>query len=288
MKIKIKKILKGKKGNFSLDINISTKDNTVITIFGKSGSGKTTLLRAIAGLLQPDKGYIEVDGKVWFDSSKNINLPPQKRKVGFVFQDYALFPNMTVEENIAFGMEKKDTSFLEYLLELVSLEELRDRKPHTLSGGQKQRVALARALARKPDILLLDEPLSALDYETRKGLQDELLKIHREFGLTTVIVSHDFSEVFRLSEFVFVIDKGKVIKKGKPEEIFIQERISGKVKFSGTVLSIEEDETVFIVSVLIGNNIVKVIADPEEVEGLKKGDNVIVATKAFSPFILKV
>lgn len=288
MRIKVKKKLKNVDGEFILDIDITAENKSIITVFGKSGSGKTTLLRAIAGLINPEEGYIEVGGQVWFDSRKNINLPPQKRKVGFVFQDYALFPNMTVKENIAFGMEKRDETFLEHLLELVSLKKLKDRKPHSLSGGQKQRVALARAVARKPDILLLDEPLSALDFDTRRRLQDELLRIHQELGLTTVMVSHDFSEVFRLSDIVFVIDKGKVIKKGKPEEIFIQERISGKVKFSGTVLSVERDETVFIVSVLIGNNVIKVIADIEEAENIKEGDKVVIATKAFSPFILKV
>ncbi|MBK3332761.1 ATP-binding cassette domain-containing protein [Persephonella atlantica] len=287
MRLKIKKRLKGKEEDFVLDVDISVKDGSIITIFGKSGAGKTTILRAIAGLTDVDEGFIEVSGHVWFDSEKGIDLPPHKREVGFVFQDYALFPNMTVEENIAFGMKDKDTAFLEEILELTELSHLRNRMPDTLSGGQKQRVALARAVARKPEILLLDEPLSALDYETRKKLQDELIKIHRRFSLTTVIISHDFSEVFRLSDTVFVLDKGKILKSGKPEDIFIQERISGKVKFSGTVLSVEEDETVFIVSVLIGNNVVKVIADPEEAENLQKGDTVIVATKAFNPFLLK-
>ncbi|MDQ7056810.1 MAG: ATP-binding cassette domain-containing protein [Persephonella sp.] len=287
MKIKIKKKLKGRQGNFILDVNISAEDKSFITVFGKSGAGKTTILRAIAGLLQPDEGYIEISGNVWFDSSKKINLPPQKRKVGFVFQDYALFPNMSVEENVAFGMESRDKNFLQRILEITELTDLRSRTIDTLSGGQKQRVAVARAVARKPDILLLDEPLSALDYETRRNLQEELVKIHRAFDLTTVMVSHDFSEVFRLSDVVFVVDKGKIVKKGRPEDVFIQEKISGKVKFSGAVLSIKRDETVFIVSVLIGNNIIKVVADPEEVENLREGDSVIIATKAFSPFILK-
>ncbi len=287
MKIKVKKRLKGRDREFILDVEIAAEDKSIVAIFGKSGGGKTTLLKTVAGLLQPEEGYIEVGGMVWFDSSKGINLPPQKRKVGFVFQEYALFPNMTVEENIVFGMEKRDNEFLEHLLKLVSLEKLRKRKPYTLSGGQQQRVALARALARRPEILLLDEPLSALDYETRRKLQEELLKIHQEFGITTVMVSHDFSEVFRLSDVVFVIDEGRIVKKGRPDDVFIQERISGKVKFSGIVLSIERDETVFVVSVLVGSNIIKVIADPEEVENLKEGDNVVIATKAFSPFILK-
>jgi len=287
MRIKLKKKLKGYKGDFDLYVDISVKKGSFITVFGRSGAGKTTLLRMIAGLLKPDEGFIEVDGKVWYDSGKNINIPPQKRRVGFVFQDYALFPNMTVEQNIMYGMEKKDRDLLERLLTLTELQELRNRKPQTLSGGQKQRVALARAVARKPDILLLDEPLSALDIDMRKKLQEELQNIHRTFSLTTFLISHDFSEVFRLSDRVFVMENGKIIKEGKPEQIFVQERLSGKVKFSGEVLQIKKEDFIYIVSVLVGNNIIKVVADPDEVQDLSVGDKVVVATKAFNPFILK-
>ncbi len=287
MRIKLKKRLKGYKGDFRLDVDISVKKGSFITIFGKSGAGKTTLLRMIAGLLKPDEGFIDIDGEVWYDSTRGINLPPQKRKVGVVFQDYALFPNMSVEENILYGMEKKDEDLLERLLSLTELKELRKRKPQSLSGGQKQRVALARAVARKPDILLLDEPLSALDIDMRKKLQEELQKIHRTFSLTTFLISHDFSEVFRLSDRVFVIENGKIIKEGKPDQIFVQERISGKVRFSGEILQIKREDVVYIVSVLVGNNIIKVVADPDEVQDLSVGDKVVVASKAFNPFILK-
>ncbi len=287
MKIQLKKELSGTEGKFLLDIDISIKEGSFITIFGKSGAGKTTILRAIAGLTEVE-GFIQVKNTVWLDSSKGINLPPQKRKVGFVFQDYALFPNMTVEENIKFAMDKEDKAFLEHLLELTELSGIKNRKPESLSGGQKQRVALARAVARKPDVLLLDEPLSALDMDMRRKLQEELIKIHNEFNLTTIMVSHDFSEIFRLSEKVFVLENGKIIKSGAPDEIFIQERISGKFRFSGEIIQIKQDETVYIVSVLVGNNVVRVIADPDEIEGLKIGDKVVVVSKAFNPFILKV
>ena len=284
MRIKLKKRLKG---DFALDVDISVENGSFVTIFGRSGAGKTTLLKMIAGLLKPDEGFIEVGEKVWYDSSRGINLPPQKRKVGVVFQDYALFPNMTVEENILYGMERKDKDLLERLLYLTELEKLRDRKPSQLSGGQKQRVALARAVARKPDILLLDEPLSALDIDMRKRLQEELQKIHRTFSLTTFLISHDFSEVFRLSDRVFVMEKGRVIKEGKPDQVFIQERLSGKVKFSGEILQIKREDFVYIVSVLVGNNIIKVVADPDEVQDLSVGDRVVIASKAFNPIIEK-
>ncbi len=287
MRIKLKKRLKGYKGEFVLDIDMSVKRGSFVTIFGRSGAGKTTLLKMLAGLLKPDEGFIEVGGEIWYDSSRGIDIPPQKRKVGVVFQDYALFPNMTVEENILYGMERKDEELLEKLLMLTQLIELRNRKPHSLSGGQKQRVALARAVARKPDILLLDEPLSALDIDMRRKLQKELHKIHRTFSLTTFLISHDFSEVFRLSDRVFVIENGKIIKEGRPDYIFVQERLSGKVKFSGEILQIKKEDVVYIVSVLVGNNIIKVVADPEEIQDLSVGDKVIVASKAFNPFILK-
>ncbi len=287
MKIKLKKRLKGYKSDFILDVDISIRKGSFITIFGRSGAGKTTLLKMLAGLLKPDEGFIEVSGKVWYDSTMGIDLPPQKRRVGVVFQDYALFPNMTVEENILYGMEKKDEDLLEMLLSLTELKELRKRKPQSLSGGQKQRVALARAVARKPDILLLDEPLSALDIDMRKKLQEELQMIHRTFSLTTFLISHDFSEVFRLSDKVFVMENGKIIKEGRPDQIFVQERISGKVRFSGEILQINREDVVYIVSVLVGNNIIKVVADPDEVQDLSVGDKVVVASKAFNPFILK-
>lgn len=287
MKVQIKKQLSGTEGKFLLDIDISAREGSFITIFGKSGAGKTTILRAIAGLIEVE-GFIQVRNTVWLDSDKGINLPPQKRKVGLVFQDYALFPNMTVEENIKFAMDKEDKAFLEHLLELTELSGIRNRKPDSLSGGQKQRVALARAVARKPDVLLLDEPLSALDIDMRRKLQEELIRLHKEFSLTTIMVSHDFSEIFRLSEKVFVLENGKIIKSGAPDEIFIQERISGKFRFSGEIIQIKQDETVYIVSVLIGNTVVRVIADPDEIEDLKIGDKVVVVSKAFNPFILKV
>ncbi len=288
IEISVRKKLKGKISEFELNIDIRIESGDFVAVFGKSGSGKTTLLKMIAGLINPDEGFINVEGEVWFDSRKKINIPPQKRRIGFVFQDYALFPNMTVEENILFAMDVKDYRSLDEILKLMEIENLRERKPETLSGGQKQRVALARALARKPKILLLDEPLSALDLETRLKLQDEIGTVHRRFNLTTIMVSHDFSEIFKLSNRVFVLSDGKVIKSGKPEDIFIQEKISGKVKFSGQVLKIEKEDVVFIVSVLVGNNVIKVVSVEDEIKDIKVGDTVLIASKAFNPFIMKV
>jgi len=288
IEIKLKKELLHSSGKITLDIEMKVKEGEFLSIFGESGAGKTTLLRMIAGLTNPDKGYIKVKNHVWFDSEKNINLPPQKRKIGFVFQDFALFPNMTVEENILFAMEKKDRGFLEFLLDFTELKNLRKRKPETLSGGQKQRVALARAIARKPDILLLDEPLSALDIKTRLKLQDEILKVHKKFNLTTFLVSHDYSEIFKLSNRVIHIKKGKIFKEGSPEEIFLDRRISGKVKVYGEVWKIEKKDIVYVVSIFSGNKVIKVITTEDEIKDISVGDKVFITVKAFNPMIFKI
>lgn len=193
-------------GKRSLNIDVEIKDKELVAIFGPSGAGKTTLLRMIAGLQKPDKGVIAIGNNVVFDSSKKINLPPQKRNIGFMFQDYALFPNMTVEENIRFGQNNdKDKQYIDQLVETFGLSMLRKRKPAKLSGGQRQRVALARSIARRPDVLLLDEPLSSLDESMRFSLQTEILKAHELFGATTLLVSHDRGEVKRLATQILCI-----------------------------------------------------------------------------------
>ncbi|MEJ2163024.1 MAG: ATP-binding cassette domain-containing protein, partial [Robiginitalea sp.] len=259
-----------------------------VTLYGESGAGKTSTLRMLAGLMTPDKGRISVDDRVWFDSRKKQNLRPQHRKIGYVFQDYALFPHMTVRQNLEFGAEGSDKKIISGLIEMVALGDLQHRKPQTLSGGQKQRVALARALVRQPDILLLDEPLSALDFIIRSKLQDHILGVHREFGLTTLLISHNLGEIHKLSDRVIVLDKGSVQREGPPEELFLSKRISGKFKFTGEVLKIEKAEVLFIVTVLIQNQVVKVVAQASDIEGLQIGDTVLVASKAFNPVVYKI
>jgi molybdate transport system ATP-binding protein len=191
-------------GKRNLAIEVTIKDNELVCLYGKSGAGKTTLLRMIAGLIKPDRGILTINDLTVFDSQVKINLPPQKRNVGFMFQDYALFPNMTVEQNIGFA-QKKDKPFVNRLIETFDLDALRKQKPNRLSGGQQQRVALARSLAQKPDILLLDEPLSALDEDMRFLLQNEILKAHQLFNFTTLMVSHDKEEIKRMSKHVLTI-----------------------------------------------------------------------------------
>ncbi len=282
-----RKALRAANGLIQLEIAASIEDRSFVTLFGPSGAGKTTILRMLAGLAAPDAGHLVVDGKTWFDTSARINLPPQRRSIGVVFQDYALFPHWTVRENIAYALGKGQDQWIAELIELTALGELQHRLPATLSGGQKQRVALARALARKPRLLLLDEPLSALDADSRAQLQDQLAKLHQRFGLTTVLVSHDVGEVFKLSQRVLRIEHGKLVQCGTPAELFLQQNLSGKINLRAQVLAIRREDVVFVVSLLLGQQIIDVIADVEEVESLCIGDMVSLSAKAFSPLLFK-
>ena len=288
IRIRLKKKLFTADGPLALDVDFECAQGSFVSLFGKSGSGKTTILRMIAGLTEPAEGFIQVEDEIWLDTSKKIHLPPHKRKLGFVFQDYSLFPHMTVRENLEFALgSPQDREMIEELLDIMHLKELEGRKPENLSGGQRQRVALARAVLRRPKIFLLDEPLAALDTSIRLKLQDEILKIYERFGATTLLVSHDLSEVFKLSRQVFVLEQGKISKSGKPAEIFAHGHISGKFKFVGQVLEICKEGVVNILTIQIGNNLTKVAATDQEIEEIKAGDKIIVAAKAFNPLILK-
>ena len=276
-------------GELNLRIKTAIKTGELVALFGSSGAGKTTLLRILAGLVQPDKGIIKCKETVWFDSEKGIHVSPQNRNISLMFQDYALFPNMTVEENIQFAQAKKDDKTVTDLLAIFGLTEFRKRKPNGLSGGQKQRVALARALARKPQLLLLDEPLSALDAAMRSSLQNEIAQAHQLLGGTTIMVSHDLNEVFRLASQVICIENGSIQRSGSPDEVFSDNSISGKVQITGQIARIEKQDTVFVVTVITANNqIIKVIAFDSDMENLNIGDAVLVFTKAFNPIISKL
>ncbi len=289
IKIAIKKELNTSEGKIILSVNKIIEKSDFLTLFGKSGSGKTTLLRIIAGLEVPDSGEIVVDDEIWFDSNRKINLPPQKRNVGFVFQDYALFPNMSVRQNLEFALlNKNEKKRIDKILDIMELSNLTNTKPQNLSGGQKQRVAVARALMRNPKILLLDEPLSALDVEMRLKLQDELLDIHKKFNLTSIVVSHDISEVFKLSNRVFKIDRGEIIADATPTKVYSNQNLSGKFKVSGEVLSIRKSDILYVVEVLVHNEIVKIVTVKSDIEHLKTGDKVLLSSKAFNPIITKI
>jgi molybdate transport system ATP-binding protein len=273
-------------GKLNLCVNAKIKTGEFVALFGQSGAGKTTILRILSGLMIPDKGIVKFGDTVWFDSLKGINIAPQARNISFMFQDYALFPNMTVEENILYAQSKRNKATALELLSIFGLSEFSKRKPSGLSGGQKQRVALARALARKPQLLLLDEPLSALDTEMRTSLQNEIYKAHQHLGATTIMVSHDLNEVFRLANHVLCIENGAIQRMGTPDEVFSDSRISGKVQIAGQIARIEKQDIVNIVTVISGSNqIIKVIAFESDMANLQIGDSVLVFTKAFNPII---
>jgi molybdate transport system ATP-binding protein len=271
--------------HFDLTINLGE----FLTLFGPSGAGKTTLMRIIAGLEIPDSGRIEVDGEIWFDSTKKINLTPQKRSIGFVFQDYALFPTMSVRENLLFAADNaQQRSNVDELIELVELTQLSHRLPATLSGGQKQRVALARALVRRPKILLLDEPLSALDPTMRQKLQDELSLIHERLQVTTLLVSHDIAETVKLSDRLAQIDAGQIKRLCTPMEFFSPQSLSGKLQLIGEVLKIEKDFPATIVTLLVGSSIVRTVLSSSEASELHIGRHAIISSKAFNPIVIPI
>jgi len=287
--INVTKTLNTADGVLNAEFSIEIRNGEFLTLFGPSGAGKTTLMRMISGLETPDSGVIEVDGEVWFDKSKKINLPPQKRSIGFVFQDYALFPTMSVRENLLFAAETEEQKQgVDELIAMVELENLANRLPSTLSGGQKQRVALARALVRRPKILLLDEPLSALDPSMRQKLQDELALIHSRLGVTTLLVSHDIAETVKLSDRLASVVSGCIEKLCSPMEFFSPQTLSGKLQLIGEVLKMEEDFPVTVVTLLVGSSVVRTVLSSEEANSLSIGSHAIISTKAFNPIVIPV
>lgn len=281
--IDVHKELLGSMGKMELDVNLAIETKNFVALSGQSGSGKTTLLRILAGL-EDAKGHISVDDEVWLDGTHS--LAPQQRGIGFVFQDYALFPNMSVLENLLFV--RKDKTLAHQLLELSELSELASRKPATLSGGQKQRVSLCRAMMHRPKLLLMDEPLSALDPLMRNKLQHEILTLHKNFGTTTLMVSHDPSEIYRLSDRVVVLSQGKVIQDGDAKSVLLRTQGSQKFSFEGELLDIVKVDVIYIAIVAIGQQIVEVVLDGSEAKDLHVGDRVSIGTKAFAPMIQKV
>lgn len=277
----LKKELFGVNENMKLNVKISFKSGSFISLSGESGSGKTTILRCLAGL-EKANGFIKVDDEIWQD--EKIFLSPQKRRIGFVFQDYALFENLSVKDNFLFV--EKDIDHCNKLLDMLGLMSLKDRYPANLSGGQKQRVALGRAMMRKPKLLLLDEPLSALDPHLRARLQDEISKIQDLFKTTTILVSHDPNEIYKLANYMFVLKNGKIIKKGTPKEILLKTSGSQKFAFSGTLLNLEKIDTIFVATVSVGQQITQVALASDL--GLKIGDEITISSKAFNLNINKI
>ena len=276
IEIDISKTLHGSSGVMPLRVEVNIEDGEFIALTGASGSGKTTLLRILAGL-EEAKGVIRVNNETWLKES--YSLPPQKRQIGFVFQDYALFDNMTVLENLLFA--NNDKALAQHLLEITELLPLANRTPKTLSGGQKQRVSLARAFMRKPKLLLMDEPLSALDPTIRIKLQNEIYKLHKEFKTTTIMVSHDPSEIFKLADRIILLENGAITNFTSPEKLYLKEH-NTNLNLQGELLKLTPTDALTIAVVAIGQQIIKVPLSNREVKNFKVGQKVIVESNPFS------
>jgi len=230
----IKLHIKKKWKDFSLDIAFEGSGE-YLGLLGASGSGKSMTLKCIAGIERPDWGYIILNDRVLFDSEKKINLSPQQRDAGYLFQNYALFPNMTVEENIVVGIhdKKEKEEELARQIKRFRLEGLEKRFPAQLSGGQQQRTALARMLAHKPEIILLDEPFSALDGYLKEKLQLEMLQALRDYNKDVLLVSHSRDDIYRFCQKVIAIDEGKVLQTGSLKEIFLSPKSYKTARLTG-------------------------------------------------------
>ncbi|WP_462266287.1 sulfate/molybdate ABC transporter ATP-binding protein [Mucilaginibacter sp.] len=251
IKLNIRKKLNLPNGEADLHIDTELQTGSLTALYGPSGAGKTSVLKMVAGLMQPDEGIIEVNGVTWLNTYKNITLPPQKRDTGFMFQDYALFPNMTVQQNLEFAMAKEaGKGELQHLLSIMQLESLAHRKPAMLSGGQQQRVALARAILKRPQVLLLDEPLSAVGNELRVSLRNQLADLHQQYGFTTLLVSHEVSEIYHLAKRVLHMKQGRVVADEVPGRLFNSN--SGDLTLIGEVVAITKAGA----EVLVNNQVI--------------------------------
>ena len=257
--------------SFRLELALEVGSET-IALVGPSGAGKTTVLRAIAGLARPEHGVVACGGETWFDAEARVDLPPEERSVGFVFQDYALFPHLSVERNVRFA------GATDGLLERLGIAHLRNARPRELSGGERQRVALARALARKPRALLLDEPLAALDSQTRGTIRGELREVIGALGLPTLLVTHDYADAAALATRVGVLVEGRLLQLGTPQELiaapaspFVADFTGANLlvgiaqPLSGGLTAVTLDDGSRLVSTEVGSGRVGVVIHPWDV-----------------------
>ena len=282
--IQLQHISKSFDGNLVIDdLNLSIYENSFVTLLGPSGCGKTTILRIIGGFLRPD------EGKVIFDGQDITNLAPNKRQLNTVFQKYALFTHMDVAENIAFGLKisNKPSSYIKdkikYALKLVNLEGFEHRMPDSLSGGQQQRVAIARAIVNEPKVLLLDEPLGALDLKLRQDMQYEMIRLKNELGITFIYVTHDQEEALTMSDHIMVMNQGYIQQEGSPEKIYNEPENAFVADFIGdsNILhaTMVRDKLVNILGTNFEcvdtgfgeNNPVDIVIRPEDIELVPRG-----------------
>jgi molybdate transport system ATP-binding protein len=267
--VAIRKALPG----FALDVAWEA-DDAVVALFGPSGAGKSLTLHCLAGLVEPDEGRIVVNGRVFDDTAQGVHLPPQVRRLGYVFQGYALFPHLTVAENVAFGLRDRPHDArcrrAAEVLDRLGLEDVAGRHPAELSGGQQQRVALGRALAPDPEVLLLDEPLSALDAPLRRQLREELVRLIREWGKTVVLVTHDLGEAYQLGQRLVVYDGGRVVQAAPKEELLLRPASETVARLVG-------------IRNLVRGRVIK--ASPDRIEIAWRGQTVEAVNSLARPFL---
>ena len=224
-------------GALDLDLTVEVAPGECLAVAGPSGAGKTSLLRVAAGLLRPEHGLVEAGGETWLDTRRGLDLPPERRRCGYLFQEYALFPHLSAWQNVAYPLRGSDRrQRAAALLDRFGMSALADSRPSTLSGGERQRVALARALAREPDVLLLDEPLSALDARTRASAVRELGAVLRRADVPAVLVTHDFAEAAALGDRVAIVDRGRLLQEGSPSDLAAAPQSAFVADFTGAVV----------------------------------------------------
>ena len=260
---------------FHLEVDLAMEKGKVYCIYGPSGAGKTSLLRFLAGIETPD--------------TARIDPPIPEGGIGYVFQDYALFPNMTVRQNLEYACNDGSNKLnIDPVLELFEIQSLAARMPNQLSGGEKQRTAIARALINKPEILLMDEPLAALDLELTKKLQDYILKIQKEWEITMIMVSHDIAEIIKMADEVWMMEDGKIKSKGNPLDIFSQNFITGRFQVIGKIIEIKKQDIIYVVSVLAEKTVIQIVVSADSIQQFQVGDEVMVSSKAFNPVLIKI
>lgn len=275
MHVHLEKQLRGGREPIHLNVSFEVKTGELVAIMGPSGAGKTSILKMIAGLLLPDQGQVKVKNQVWFNSSSRINLKPQSRSIGYVFQDYALFPNMSVRKNLEYALPSdQPTHTIDEILELINIHNLVDQKPGALSGGQQQRVALARALLRQPQVLLLDEPFAALDEEMRRKLQQDLINLHHRYQTITLLVSHNPTEVARLAHRAILVQGGKIKQQGPPSTVL--SKTDSATLLEGEVLAIKGTQLTLLV-----RNSLSIIQNLSDLNRYQVGDTLIISADQY-------
>lgn len=275
----VQKRLTASGGPLDLQVKLEVSRGECVALFGESGSGKTSVLRMLAGLLSPDGGEIRVNDEIWYDGQRGIHLPPQRRGLGFVFQDYALFPHLTVWQNLTFALPKgAELSLIHELAEVMELGGLMGQKPAKLSGGQQQRVALARTLGMMPPVLLLDEPLSALDQRMRRQIGAWLADFVKRAQTTILLVSHDPAEIIQLAQRVCALEAGQIVR-DMPASGFFPSHVPPDVVFTATVLSLEVMGTEWLITLQTAAGVLHLRQPMADFPDLKAGDQWVFSGK---------